>query len=77
MRSALPQYFQRHGVSRLLLNEGRQNAPLKKKFKDYPMGYGTSILPKCSLKKAVSPSSWPLIAPARWPSPNCIPAPYG
>ena len=37
-RPALHRCFQRHGVSRLPLNEEGQAAP-KKKFKDYPIGY--------------------------------------
>ena len=37
-RSALHRCFQRHGVSRLPLNEDGQSPP-KKKFKDYPIGY--------------------------------------
>ena len=37
-RSALHRCFQRHGISRLPLNEDGQIPP-KKKFKDYPIGY--------------------------------------
>ena len=37
-RSVLHRCFQRHGISRLPLNEDGRNLP-KKKFKDYPMGY--------------------------------------
>lgn len=37
-RLALHRCFQRHGISRLPLNEDGQSPP-KKKFKDYPMGY--------------------------------------
>ena len=37
-RSALHRCFQRHGISRLPLNEDGQSPP-KKKFKDYPIGY--------------------------------------
>ena len=37
-RAALHRCFQRHGISRLPLNEGGQS-PLKKKCKDYPIGY--------------------------------------
>jgi transposase-like protein len=37
-RSALHRCWQRHGISRLPLNEDGQSPP-KKKFKDYPMGY--------------------------------------
>ena len=37
-RSALHRCFQRHGISRLPLNEDGQSAP-KKKFKDYPIDY--------------------------------------
>ena len=37
-RSALHRCFQRHGTSRLPLNEDGQRPP-KKKFKDYPVGY--------------------------------------
>ena len=37
-RSALHRCFQRHGISRLPLNEDGQGPP-KKKFKDYPIGY--------------------------------------
>ena len=37
-RSALHRCFQRHGISRLPLNEDGQSPP-KKKFKDYPIGH--------------------------------------
>jgi hypothetical protein len=37
-RSALHRCFQRHGVSRLPLNEDGQSTP-RKKFNDYPIGY--------------------------------------
>ena len=37
-RPALHRCFQRHGISRLPLNEDGQRPP-KKKFKDYPIGY--------------------------------------
>ena len=37
-RSALHRCFQRHGISRLPLNEGGQRPP-KKKFKDHLIGY--------------------------------------
>ena len=37
-RSALHRCFQRPGISRLPLSEAGQR-PLKKKFKDYPIGY--------------------------------------
>lgn len=36
-RSALHRCFQRHGISRLPLNDDGQSPP-KKKFKDYPIG---------------------------------------
>ena len=38
-RAALHCCFQRHGISRLPLPDEEGQAPTKKKFKDYPLGY--------------------------------------
>lgn len=81
--SALRRCFQRHGISRLPVSENGQS-PLKKKFKDYPIGYLHVDFAEVQTEEgkqyrpnAYDAFSWPLTAPVKLPSPNPTPAPSG
>ncbi len=70
-RSPLHRCFQRHGISRLPVSENGQS-PLKKKFKDYPIGYLHVDFAEVQTEegKQYRPNAcdaflWPLTAPVK------------
>lgn len=82
-RSALHRCFQRHGISRLPVSEAGQS-PLKKKFKDYPIGYLHVDFAEVQTEegKQYRPNAcdaflWLLTAPVKWHSPNSSPRQAG
>ena len=68
-RSSLHRCLQRHGISQLPKIEG--DAPNKRKFKSYPLGYFHIDIAEVRTEEGAYTCSWPSIAPPSSPSLGC------